>query len=30
VRADPVADNDTKTISVGSNDGRLYTIYIGP
>lgn len=30
VRADPVADPDAKTISVGSNDGRLYTIYIGP
>ncbi|MDT8286037.1 MAG: fibronectin type III domain-containing protein [Elusimicrobiales bacterium] len=30
VRADPVADPDARTISVGSNDGRLYTIYIGP
>ena len=30
VRADPVADSDARTISVGSNDGRLYTVYIGP
>lgn len=30
VRADPVADMDTRTISVGSADGRLYTIYVGP
>ncbi|OGR65738.1 MAG: hypothetical protein A2X31_09895 [Elusimicrobia bacterium GWB2_63_22] len=29
VRADPVADQTTKTVSVGSGDGRLYTIYIG-
>jgi outer membrane protein assembly factor BamB len=30
VRADPVYDPDSKTISVGSNDGRLYTLYVGP
>ena len=30
VRADAVVDSDTKTISVGSADGRLYTIYVGP
>ena len=30
VRADPVADPASKTVSVGSADGRLYTIYVGP
>ncbi|MGD9641917.1 MAG: fibronectin type III domain-containing protein [Elusimicrobiales bacterium] len=30
VRADPVADTGTRTITVGSADGRLYTIYVGP
>jgi len=30
VRAAPVYDPDGKTISAGSNDGRLYTIYVGP
>ena len=30
VRADPVADSDARTISVGSSDGRLYTLNIGP
>lgn len=30
VRADPVADVSAKTLSVGSNDGRLYTLAIAP
>ena len=30
VLADPVADSDSKTLSVGSSDGRLYTLEIGP
>ncbi|OGR76399.1 MAG: hypothetical protein A2X32_12450 [Elusimicrobia bacterium GWC2_64_44] len=30
VRADPVADSDAMTVSVGSSDGRLYTLYVGP
>jgi len=30
VRADPVFDAESLTISVGSADGRLYTIYVGP
>ena len=30
VRADPVFDSDANTVSVGSNDGRLYTLYVGP
>ena len=30
VRADPVVDSDAMTVSIGSNDGRLYTVYIGP
>ncbi|OGR45371.1 MAG: hypothetical protein A2X35_03770 [Elusimicrobia bacterium GWA2_61_42] len=30
VRADPVADVSAKTLSVGSNDGRLYTLTIAP
>jgi len=30
VRADPVADTTNRVLSVGSNDGRLYTLNIGP
>jgi len=30
VRADPVIDQDVKTLTVGSGDGKVYTIYIGP
>ena len=30
VRADPVFDGDNDTISVGSSDGRVYAVYVGP
>ncbi|HAT72589.1 MAG TPA: hypothetical protein DCS63_07220 [Elusimicrobia bacterium] len=30
VRSDPVIDSDMKAVLIGSNDGRLYTLSIGP
>ncbi len=30
VRGDVIMDPDTRTVSAGSNDGRLYTLYVGP